>query len=550
MERAGTSSIRRSPHPRPLSRFAGEGSSRRGLRRSARRRGLWRAVVGLLAWGAIAGLGTAPGLAQTGPDGPSLATPGPASLADTWNVLALPVPTRAVDEEIRTDVCVVGGGSGGLGAALAAGRAGVEVLLIDRQRRLGGTGTNAFVCNWEPGPGCSIAAEMYRRMKALGGAGVAHGTYVDDSVPYEVSLVRALPEDRKRTRVPYSVPYRPEVFDKVAREMLAETGRVTVLDQTTFLRAMPNADRTRVESLLVQRTDGRLARVRAKVVIDATGDIWVARSLGCATMLGAEPKSRFNEPAAPEEAGPQLNAITRCYLIRASNDPKREPPPEVQVRVPKSAFVRGWQDDLLCINGMGMMPGKNLIDLGYDECLRRSEGLVRAHWHALQEARFPGYELAEIAPMLGIREGYRLEARYILTQHDLLAGLPNQEHDDLIAVADHPCDIHGAGGGLRQVDTAYGVPYRCLIPAGAWQNLLVACRGAGFSKIAASSVRLQRTMIQLGHAAGTAAAMAVQTDAPVDGIDVPALVRQLDARSRYPLERSFVQRRAATGGQP
>jgi len=481
---------------------------------------------------------------------PTMDSPLAVSLVDSWNVLARPEPTGAIDETIATDVCVVGAGSGGLGAAIAAGRDGAQVVLIDRQRRLGGTGTNALVCNWEPGPGCSIAEEMYRRMKAQGGAGVAHGSYVDESTPYEVSLVRALPGDRQRRRVPYSVAYRPEVFDSVARRMLAETGRVTILDQTTFLRAEPNAERTRVQSVLVLQSNGHLARVRAKVFIDATGDVWVARSLGCETMLGAESKSQFNEPSAPDEAGPQLNAITRCYLVKASETPKREPAPETKVRFPKSAFVRGWKDGILCINAMGMMPGTDLIDLGYDECMRRSESMVRAHWNWLQQTRLGEYELLEIAPMLGIREGYRLRTRYILTQRDLLDGLPNQTHDDIIAVADHPCDIHGAGGGLRQVATAYGVPYRCLIPAGAWQNLLVACRGAGFSKIAASSVRLQRTMIQLGHAAGMAAAMAVKADQPVDRIDVPVLVQRLDAKSRYPIEESFVKKRAAPAGSP
>jgi hypothetical protein len=51
------------------------------------------------------------------------------------------------------------------------------------------------------------------------------------------------------------------------------------------------------------------------------------------------------------------------------------------------------------------------------------------------------------------------------------------------------------------------VPYRCLIPKG-FDNLLVACRAASFSSLAASSCRLSRTMMQLGQASGTAAAIA------------------------------------------
>jgi hypothetical protein len=167
--------------------------------------------------------------------------------------------------------------------------------------------------------------------------------------------------------------------------------------------------------------------------------------------------------------------------------------------------------------------------------MERSERIARAHWHWLQQQpEFAGYELYQLAPMLGIRESYRVLTEYVLCQADLDAGLAGQRHDDIIAVADHPCDIHGAGGHLTAVRTAYGIPYRCLIPRGDWQNLLVACRGSGFSKIAASSCRLQRTILQLGHAAGVAAAMAVEADCSVEEIAVPELVRALDAKSRYP----------------
>ncbi len=71
---------------------------------------------------------------------------------------------------LKTDVCIVGAGSGGIGAALAASRAGAEIVLIEKQGRIGGTSTMAFVNNWEPGPGCSYAREIYDRMMAASGA--------------------------------------------------------------------------------------------------------------------------------------------------------------------------------------------------------------------------------------------------------------------------------------------------------------------------------------------------------------------------------------------
>jgi len=155
---------------------------------------------------------------------------------------------------------------------------------------------------------------------------------------------------------------------------------------------------------------------------------------------------------------------------------------------------------------------------------------VRRHWHCLQRIpTFSQYEFHSYAPMLGIRESYRLVAEYVLTQHDLMATLAKQTHPDIIAVADHAMDVHG--GGSRHVGGElkgpYGIPYRCLIPKG-MTNLLAACRGAGFSHIAASSCRLNRTMTGIGHAAGLAAAQAAREDIAVTDVDVKKIQDQLE----------------------
>ena len=103
-----------------------------------------------------------------------------------------------------------------------------------------------------------------------------------------------------------------------------------------------------------------------------------------------------------------------------------------------------------------------------------------------------------------------------LSQLDLLAGVAEQTHPDIICIADHSMDTHGGHTKASgEVPGPYGVPYRCLVPKGRL-NLLVACRAAGFSSIAASSCRLSRTMMQLGQAAGTAAALAKEL-----GVDLP-----------------------------
>jgi hypothetical protein len=188
----------------------------------------------------------------------------------------------------------------------------------------------------------------------------------------------------------------------------------------------------------------------------------------------------------------------------------------------------------LNVNALPTMEGRETYDLGheaaYAECRRR----VLAHWHHAQTTfpEFRKFRRSWIAPALGIRESRRVVGEYVLTEHDLLAGLSGQKHEDVIAIADHPMDTHGPStgrAGCGYLREPYGVPYRCLIPKG-YDNLLVACRAASFSSLAASSCRLSRTMMQVGQAAGTAAVLAQEQSVSLPRVSYAALQDALRAQ--------------------
>lgn len=435
-------------------------------------------------------------------------------------------------ETLRTDVCIVGGGSGGYAAALAAARAGADCVLIEKRDRLGGTSTGAYVSNWEPGPGDDFAEEIFARLSKIPNAvGIARDYNADRKKgPFGLWLTTPglkYSETLRRAQHPQglwrAVVFEPEALHRVVLEMLEETHKCRVLLETAFTTAESKGKH--VEAVLADAA-GNPLRIEAKVFIDSTGDAVLCRAAGCETMLGPDPKSRFGEAFAPETPGRTLNAISLCYRITPRANPRRQQPPEPPVRDwPRSAHCSGLPCGDIIVNPLATLPGSDLIDLGYDECMTRAKRIVQAHWRWLQEyPTFAGYELDSVAPMLGIRESYRVVTEYVLRQQDLEAGLSSQNHPDVIAVADHSMDVHGAGSQRvrGELTGPYGIPYRCLIPKGA-ENLLVACRGAGMSQIAASSCRLSRTIIQLGHAAGEAAAMAAKGGKPVGEIDVAAL---------------------------
>ena len=344
----------------------------------------------------------------------------------------------------------------------------------------------------------------------------------------------------------HSVAFNPQAMARTMQAMLEETGRVTLLLNTSFVEANAvdgqDADgqpRRKVDTIESRRSSGQATKRSGPRSLSTRPAVWsFVEKLGCETMLGDDPQSRFDEPSAPEKPQKMLNAISLCYTIRPSETPVLQPKPEPTPRFVRIAHVTGGPDGKLVVNPLPLLPGIALIEQGYDACLETGRKTITAHWNWLQTFEpFSGYEFDSAAEMLGIRESYRVVTEYVLTQHDLIDGIERQTHPDLIAVADHPCDVHGHGGHLAGVKGPYGVPYRCLIPRGGWTNLLVACRGAGFSKIAASSCRLSRTMIQLGHAAGEAAAMAIENNVPVDRINMDRLTEKLKVKERYPQEK-------------
>lgn len=471
-----------------------------------------------------------------------------AALALAAGVAAASTETGGV---IRCEVAVIGGGSAGFGAALAAARMGVDVVLVERGDRLGGNSVRSGVTCWEMGAGgTGIPFDLYRRLRSVPGAvgiytrGRHMSTFdparepyrfpggenlIDPSRSYADTLRRWLPPgphpggiEEVRRRMWHGVVFEPDAMAAAMLAMLQETGRCRVMLGTTF--ADVQGDPERIHAVVL--SDGR--RIVADAYVDSTGDGAVCAAAGCAMMSGQEARSVFDERGAPEKPTAKVNGVTLIYRVTKAPEPRVEPTPSGvptncwwASRFPPAVFNQYPNGDLN-VNMLPTMEGAQFLQLGYGPAMEECRRRVDAHWHHVQTtcSEFRGFRLSWIAPAPGVRESRRVVGEYVLTQHDLLAGVAAQKHPDIICVADHSMDTHGGHTKASgEVPGPYGVPYRCLVPKGR-RNLLVACRAASFSSIAASSCRLSRTMMQLGQAAGTAAALA--KDLGVDLPDVPA----------------------------
>lgn len=416
----------------------------------------------------------------------------------------------------RFDLVVVGAGSGGFGAAVAAARLGSRVLLIESGPGVGGTSTWAGVNNWEPVAGAtSLPAELYARLLPTVDACLQRrrcvyhpdrpwGWYDRDPLhtDYRYSLSRA-------TGMP--VTFEPDALDRVMRQLLSAAGCELRLN-TRFTESEVDHTARRLRAIFVESSTG-IERIESDLFIDATADIHLARTAGCETQLGPESQDRYAEPSASDDGGLVLNNASPCYRVTRLAD--TEPavleawPDDVDVRIKDLrpvTSIRTYPNGDLNMNPLHLMTGVEAMELGHG-AREIAFCRARAHWHLLQTHHgFDRWRRTWMSPALGIRETHRLVGRYVLREQDLVTGLEQQDHDDIITFADHAIDFHGARPSREVPNGPYGIPFRCLLPQEV-DNLLVACRGASFSSIGASSCRLSRTMMMLGQAAGTAAAL-------------------------------------------
>jgi hypothetical protein len=196
-----------------------------------------------------------------------------------------------------------------------------------------------------------------------------------------------------------------------------------------------------------------------------------------------------------------------------------------------SFFISPYPDEVT----VNMTRVVNIDPLDPDD-LTRAE--VESRLQAMQlleffRRRVPGFAGARIAAtgtQVGIRESRRIVGRYTLTRDDVLQA---RRFDDAVARSAYPIDVHnpsGSGTATQRLapGASYEIPYRTLLPVNR-EQLLVAGRCISTTHEALASTRLTPTVMTLGQAAGTAAALACARGVPVADIDTNELRAQLVA---------------------
>ena len=404
------------------------------------------------------------------------------------------------DIRFRADVAVVGGGTAGCFAAIAAVRCGASVLLIEKNGILGGTMTVGGI-NF-PGLfyawGKQIVAgpcwESIKRTETLGG--VTLPTFV------------RMPERHWMLQLRLNRAIYAHVLDSMCRE-----DHVQVL----FHTMAAHIDEERGILILCDK-DGLYA-VQAKCIIDCTGDANVVHMAGYPCMM-----SERQQPATPTNRLAGYDADTLD--------------PEAVKEAISTGLREGKLSDELTPDQLYHYLNKYNLDVhipchhGADS---RSKGEIEtaAREKLIDILSFlktvPGLEhiyIEELCCECGIRETRRVVGEKMVTVEEYVHA---ECYPDAVCYAFYPVDLHVMHGieqtFLRQ-DTVPTVPYRALIPQGA-RRLLVAGRTVSSDAQANSALRVQVPCMAMGQAVGCAASVMAEKGIPPQEVDIRELHAKL-----------------------
>lgn len=401
------------------------------------------------------------------------------------------------------DLVVVGAGSAGSCAAIAAARAGARTLLVERYGFLGGTSTavlDTFYGFYTPGS---------HALKVVGGIG--------DEVVAALGRFGAILERPNTYGAGTGITYNSEYL-KVVWEDLATKAGAKVLMHAWLQEAVVRDGR--VEELVLATKAG-LRSLRAKFFVDATGDADLCFFAGAPCEIAGE-----HAPA---------QSLTTTFKVVNVDTARRRAVSKAEFHELMAAAAASGEYRLPRKEGsdhITPVSGMFVTNMTRVESIERRQGVLRnptdsafltaaeieGRAQAVEYMRFlraevAGYEHAELvgfSTQIGVRESRRVHGEYRLTREDVLGAV---QFEDQIGLCGAPIEDHHAG-----TDTvwqylpdgkAVGIPFRCLVPQ-RLENVLVVGRCFSATHDAHASVRSMAQCMAMGEAAGTALGLCVR----------------------------------------
>jgi hypothetical protein len=430
------------------------------------------------------------------------------------------------------DVVVCGGGPSGIAAALAARRAGLDVLVVEGQGQLGGNGTSGLVSHWLGGRTSDC------RRWVVGGV---FRSICEEAAERRIALI-PVPDPKKKYQphgwfqgqLAAGIPFDPYRMAAYLDEKMA-AAEIDVLLLTQVVDAI--VEQGQITHVVVFNKSG-LAAVPARTVIDATGDADLAARTGCRVVQGRDSDGLMTPASLTfHVTGVDQDALDRyihehdCPRFRKKILELRE---SGAWDFPYEIFISVQLHE----KGTMMINTTRLVGIDGTDGASITEGMVRGRREieklmALLRRHFPGFahaRLKAVAPLLGVRETRRIRGAYVLSVADLAAG---RAFDDTIGYSAYGWDLpdpkrpsENPSHGRKLAVTP--IPYRVMVPSPV-ENLICPGRAVSVERPVLGPLRVMAPCMAMGEAAGQAAATVVGSQMPFRDVDPTTLRTSLRA---------------------
>ena len=411
--------------------------------------------------------------------------------------------------DIQMPLVVVGGGLAGTAAAIAAARNGTKTILIQERPVLGGNSSSEIRVN-----PVGAAGSGYRRD--------ARETGIMEEIFLE-SRARSFGLRQINGR---HYPMWDVILSELAERepnltLMLNTRVISVKTSTSDLAGYENSI---AELIAVQQGTEAVLSITPGMVIDATGDGFIAVQAGALFRYGREARAEFGESMAPDEADDVVLGSTIMFAARDAGRPVPYSPPSWAHSFPDEESLPFRYHEQLDSGYWWIELGGRTNTITNNETIRKDlHAAVFGVWdHIKNHCTVPGvrekaatWTLDWIGHLPGKRESRRFEGDHILTQQDLVAGLSDVPFDT-VTYGGWPIDLHAPDGIYSsehpctqpQPPTLYGIPLRSLYSRTV-SNLFMAGRNISQTHVAHGSTRVMKTCAVIGEAAGTAASQAL-----------------------------------------
>ncbi|MDX9982294.1 MAG: FAD-dependent oxidoreductase [Lentisphaeria bacterium] len=387
-------------------------------------------------------------------------------------------PAREIPVTHAVDVVVAGGGTAGTAAAVCAARLGLAVVMVEQTAIPGGMLTQ--VTHW--------LSDFANK----GGFAREFITHLRDS---------------GICQWPYHNLFRTALY----LDELVDASGVRHLYLARVAAPMRDGD-GRVCGVIVESKSGRHA-VRAKVVIDATGDGDVAALAGASFVVGRESDGAcqaislshlLTNYTGPAISNPDFLALLDRAATAAGN----------HYRIPYDrARIQTLAGTRQCIwNGTPHVCGHDPLDAAsLSDAMVALRRQCREFHDTLKfhTKEFADLEFGPIAGLPGVRESRRMLCDEAVSYPDAVAG--HRRPGGLFLVT-QAIDIHKCHEGEPDIYVEkikpYHIPYGALLPKGV-ENLLVVGRCIGGDHQTLASYRIIADCFAMGEAAAIAARVAI-----------------------------------------